>query len=180
MTKLIGVIQKERYTMENKIINPMEQQLKEQFPLESKIRNMNQTKGDVKGEWVYSQEHGIVWKPTPEDLMGGTPSLPTPPTPPSLLTDLVQWGKTLDLDNIKPNSVMVIKLNSQNSVHAQQMQQGIVNMVLAPRAEKLKDKRLTVLFMASDDNIELIDEQEMESAGWKKKEKLLITDIFNR
>lgn len=144
----------------------------------TKLKEWNEScKG---GEWVYSNEFGLVWKSSCADLMGGAPTPPNPTSPPSLVSELVSWGNTLDLDAVKPNSVMVIKLSSQNSVHAQRMQQGIVSMVLAPRAEKLKDKRLTVLFMASDDDISLLDESEMEEAGWQKKDKSLIISPFKR
>jgi len=143
------------------------------------INRYNQAKKEEVGEWVYSQEHGIVWNPTSQDLMGGTPP-PPKESPPSLLGDLVQWGKTLDLDNVKPNSVLIVKLSGNDSMHAQRMQQGIISMVLAPRAEKLKDKKLTVLFMASDDNIELISEEDMNEAGWQKKEKSIIIEPFKR
>jgi hypothetical protein len=166
---------------EKKIINPMEPQPKTEMPDEAMLREMarwNTDKKGANGEWVYCKEHGIVWVDNHGDLMGGTP---TPPNaPPSILGDLVKWGETLDLDSIKPNSVMVIKLAPKTAVAAQRIQQGIVNMILAPRAEKLKDKKLTVLFMAADDSIELIEESEMESAGWQKKNKSVIIDPFKK
>jgi hypothetical protein len=180
MMTSIGIIQRERNTMENKIITPiMDSQPTGPSPdMLAKLKEWNETcKG---GEWLYSNEFGLVWKSACADLMGGAPTPPNPSTPPSLLGELVRWGNTLDLDSVKPNAVLTIKLSSQNVVHAQQMQKAIISMVLAPRAEKLKDKRLTVLFMAHNDDISLIEESEMEEAGWQKKDPTLIVSPFKR
>lgn len=169
--------------MENRqIVTP--QMEDHNVPTEQEIQNIinkyNDAKKQAKGEWVYSNEHGIVWRSFETDLMGGTPQLPNPTSPPPILSELIQWGKSLDLDSIKENSVMVVKLSSKNPYHAEQMQRGIVNMVLAPRAEKLKDKKLTVLFMTTEDDISIIEESEMEQAGWQKKNKSIIINPFNK
>jgi hypothetical protein len=167
---------------DKKIIVPTNGEKLEQMPDEATTREINKwnlAKGNAMGEWVYCKEYGIVWVNKSGDLMGGSPTPPTDP-PPSILSELVKWGETLNLEEANKNSVLVIKLSSINPIHAQQMQRSIINMVLAPKAEKLKDKKLTVLFMAAEDDISLLDESDMESAGWQKKEKSLIIDPFKK
>jgi len=167
--------------MENKIIDPFTEKPPvarpdEQESSEMERYNKKRTPHE-EGEWVYSQEHGIVWKSTAGDLMGGTPTPPGNPPPP-ILSDMVKLGNTIDMDAIKPNSVMVIKISPKNPYQAAGLQKGIIEMVLTPRAETLKDKKLTVLFMATEDSIELISPEEMEDAGWVKKDKPLIINPF--
>jgi len=179
MILLIGVIQKERYnTMENKIVLPEMEKPKEPTATTlAEVEKLNNQLSTKDGKWVYSNEHGIVWAPNFEDDMGrGTP--PPVEPPPSILGELVEWGKTLDLDGVKENSVMIVKLSPKNPVASQYMQEAIVNMVLAPRSDRLKDKKLTVLFMTTEDSIELIEERDMEQAGWVKKKESVIISPF--
>jgi len=168
--------------MEKKIItntNPAKEPMPD-AAMQREIYKLNQQGSSTGGTWVYSDEHGIVWAPKWQDDMGqGTPP-PDPKTPPPLLSELVQWGKSLDLDSIVPNSVMIVKLAERDPVSAQRIHQSIVSMVLAPRAEKLKEKKLTVLFMATDDDISIISEEDMESAGWQKKDKSLIINPYGK
>lgn len=176
MTSLIGVTTKrkknqmEKTTIEVPQMTPAPNQPSQKILDDIELWN----KQAKDGEWAYSQEFGLVWIPVCNDMRGGVPNTLTPPTPPSVVTELIAWGKTLDFESLKPNSVLVIKLNPNNPMAAARMQQGIVAIVLAPRNEVLKSKKITVLFMSFEDDISSLDEQEMEQAGWHKKEKSLI------
>jgi hypothetical protein len=79
--------------------------------------------------------------------------------------------KTLDLDNTPLNGVLIVKISSEDHLYANELQMGIIRRVLDPRIEKLKERHLTVLFMAKDDDVSLLSEADMLAAGWIKKDK---------
>lgn len=121
------------------------------------------------GQWVNSTEHGIVWKPSQGDRAGKPLEVPSS-SPPSVLEDMVQWGNKLDLDNVPPNSVVLIKLNVSDPFRVNMMQRAIAKQVLEPRIEKLKEKKVCILFMQEGDDISVMTEEDMGKAGWAKKE----------
>jgi hypothetical protein len=57
---------------------------------------------------------------------------------------------------------------------------AIVQGILMPRQEILKDKKIGVLFMTTEDSIELLSEEDMNKAGWVKKDKPLIINPFDK
>lgn len=79
--------------------------------------------------------------------------------------------KTIDLANAPQNGVLIVKISTEDHLYANNIQMGIIQRVLEPRKEMLKEKRLTVLFMAKDDDIALLSEEDMAKAGWVKKDK---------
>lgn len=81
---------------------------------------------------------------------------------------------SIDFENLKPNSVLVIKMPAQNPMYHARLRAAIVQGILQPRMELLKEKKLGVLFMTTDDSIELLSEEDMNKAGWVKKEPSLI------
>lgn len=111
------------------------------------------------------------------DTMGHQPE-PQQPNP--IVDQIIGWGNTLDFENIKPNSLITVKIGIDNALYAQKMQMGIIHQVLEPRKELLKQKKLTVMFMSKDDDISVIAEEDMNRAGWFKKEKSLIISPFDK
>ena len=89
-------------------------------------------------------------------------------------TAVANIDKTIDLAGAPNNSVLVIKISTEDHLYANNLQMGIIQRVLEPRREILKEKRLTVLFMARGDDISLLTEEDMDKAGWVKKEPSLI------
>jgi hypothetical protein len=83
----------------------------------------------------------------------------------------------LDFDGVKENSVVLIKVCVDDPFHLQMMQNVIVKQVLTPRIEKLKEKKVCVLFMRAGDDISIMDETDMAKAGWEKKEKSRIITL---
>ena len=77
-------------------------------------------------------------------------------------------------DEVKTNSVLVIKIDASNPTRFGQFQQSIVKHLLEPRMEMLKEKKLSIVFMGTNDDISVLDEKEMNKLGWFKKEKNLI------
>ena len=87
---------------------------------------------------------------------------------------IIQFGGVIDLENVPKNAVLTVKLSTADHLYANNLQMGIIERVLKPRMELLKEKKLTVLFMAADDDISLLSEEDMGRAGWVKKEPSLI------
>lgn len=148
--------------------------------LSKKVKELNDQLSNDDGEWRVSREYGIVWCPNQGDRMGQPLGVPSPSTPPPVLEDLVKWGNQLDFDNVKENSVVLIKVCVDDPFHLQMMQNVIVKQVLNPRIEKLKEKKVCVLFMRAGDDISIMDEDDMSRAGWTKTNKSLIINPFGK
>ncbi len=82
----------------------------------------------------------------------------------------------LKLDEIEPNSVIVIKVSPEDANYATELQLGIIKKIIEPNIELMRRKNLSVIFMSRDDSIELISETEMENAGWIRKSTYNLTD----
>lgn len=142
--------------------------------MQEQVDKLNRSSsGASEGHWRYIEGHGIVWELAAKDRMGKEP---TPPTdrPSPLLEDLVKWGKSIDFDNLKENSVVMIKIGIEDPVYSSKMQHGVIHQVLEPRINILKQKKITVLFTSLDDDISSLSPDDMEKAGWVKKDKPLI------
>lgn len=103
---------------------------------------------------------------------GNVPDEVTPveARPNALVDGILEWGKTLDINNLSENSVLMIKVNVDDPQYAHHFQMGVVRHVLEPRFELLKQKKVTVLFMSDKDDISVISEVDMNKSGWTKKE----------
>ncbi len=147
------------------------------------IDALNEKSQTDKGQWLYSEELGVVWQPVIPAMPSEDPTkgvvAPTESAPP-LLESIVKWGNIIDFDNLPKNAVVLIKLNVQDPLRVQMMQRAIAKQVLEPRAEKLKANRTCILFMQSDDDISIMTEDDMKKAGWEKKDKPLIITLDSR
>jgi len=80
----------------------------------------------------------------------------------------------LNWDSLTENSVLVIKIDSTNPMRFAQFQHALVGSLLQPRKELLKEKKISVVFMGSQDDMSVLEEKDMNRLGWYKKEKSLI------
>ena len=80
----------------------------------------------------------------------------------------------LNWDALTDNSVLVIKIDASNPMRFSQFQHALVTSLLQPRKELLKQKKISVVFMGTQDDIAVLEEKEMNRLGWYKKEKSLI------
>ena len=127
---------------------------------EDQIELVDQMVKDIQMEFKYDIDNVIEKNP-----------LPMPDIKPNPLVDgFIEWGNTLDIDNLPENSVLCIKVNIDNPEYAHNFQMGIVKQVLEPRFNKLKEKHVTVLFLGSKDDISVLTEKDMEKSGWIRKE----------
>ena len=162
--------------MNNQIIDIEAEVTPEVDPKEKVLKlidELNQKISDNSGQWIYDEKLGLIWQPNISPI----PSNQSPetkvsqPATPPLLESLVQWGKTFDFDNLKKNSVIIIKLDISDPIRTQMMQRIIAKQVLEPRVEKLKANQVCVLFIQSGDDISVLSEEDMNAAGWEKKDK---------
>ncbi len=146
------------------------------------IDELNDKSQTDAGQWLFSNDLGVVWKPKDAVFMPGRDTtldypLPEEKTAPPLLESIVKWGETYDFDNIPKNAVVLIKLNVKDPMRVQMMQRAIAKQVLEPRVEKLKAQQVCVLFVQSDDDISVMTEEDMNKAGWEKKDKKRIITL---
>jgi hypothetical protein len=104
-----------------------------------------------------------------------TPPVEVKPNP--LIDGILEWGNQLSFDDLKANSVLLVKVNADDPQYSHGFQMGVIRHVLEPRAKLLKEKKVTVLFMSDKDNLSILSEEEMSQAGWEKKEKSRIITL---
>jgi len=91
---------------------------------------------------------------------------------------IVQIDKIISLETLNPNSVIVIKLGGDEG-HRIRMHQAFIKF-LNSKQSLFKSKKLTVLFLDNTDDISSISEEDMNKAGWYRKESNLIVNPFSR
>jgi hypothetical protein len=90
--------------------------------------------------------------------------------PNTLVDGILEWGGVMDLDNVPERSVLLVRVNVADPQYAHHFQMGVVKNILEPRFEKLKQKKITVLFMGAGDDISILTEADMKKAGWIRSE----------
>lgn len=78
--------------------------------------------------------------------------------------------KVINIDELKPNSVIVIKISTEG------MQQRIaatqqIATALRPLRDLIKAKNITFIVMGSNESLDDIDEEQMSAYGWVRKEE---------
>ena len=99
-----------------------------------------------------------------------TPAAPEPPRTFNLPTDKVT---TINMDEVKENSVLIITINVAGPEEKMAVA-PVFSKLLAPYAVELRKKHVTVMLMTANENLTNITEAEMNAAGWHKKEESLI------
>lgn len=91
---------------------------------------------------------------------------------------IVEISKIIELESLNTNSVVVIKLGG-NEGHRIRMHQAFIRF-LSSKQEIFKSKKLTVLFLDNTDDIYSVEEEDMNKAGWFKREKSIIINPFDK
>lgn len=89
---------------------------------------------------------------------------------------MMQIDNVIDFANLAKNSVIVLKIGG-DAGHKLRMHQAFVRFVKS-KEDIFKEKQLTVLFLEPEDSFEVLTEEDMNKAGWQKKEKGLIVKPF--
>lgn len=100
------------------------------------------------------------------------------PTDKFCLDKLVQIADVIGLENLNQNTVIVLKLGGDEG-HKIRMHRAFIQF-LAGRGDILKKKKITVLFLNDGDGLEILKEEEMNRAGWYKKESSRIITPYSR
>jgi len=85
----------------------------------------------------------------------------------------------INIDDIKENSIVVINIDVK-SPEQKMAVAPTFGKLLAPYAMDLRKKHITVMLMALDESIELVSEEDMNKAGWFKKEKSIIINPYEK
>lgn len=85
---------------------------------------------------------------------------------------ILQLDQIYNFDNLAPNSVIVLKIGG-DAGHKFRMHQAFVRYIQS-KGDLFKEKHFTVLFLEPGDSLDVLSEEDMEKAGWQKKEKSLI------
>lgn len=86
---------------------------------------------------------------------------------------------TINVDDIRPNSILIINVDVANPIQKMAIAPTFAKL-LAPYGPMLKEKGVTIMLMALHENINIVSEEEMNAAGWEKKEKSLIINPFQK
>ena len=89
---------------------------------------------------------------------------------------VIQVDNVIDFENLKEGSVVVLKVGG-DMVHKQMVHQAFARFV-SKRIEKIKDKKMTILFLDPGDDLDVLTEEDMNKAGWTRKDKSLIINPF--
>jgi hypothetical protein len=84
-------------------------------------------------------------------------------------TETIGLDSIIEVDNIKPNSVVIFRISKPN----QSILSSIQNFV-SMYGDKLQEKQCSLLVLGKNAQIEVLNEEEMNKAGWEKKNKSLI------
>ena len=103
----------------------------------------------------------------------------TPEIPPAELQLPSEKVTTIVVDDIKNNSILIITVDV-NSPAQKMAVAPVFSKLLAPYTETLRNKRVTVMLMSTKENINLIPEDEMNKAGWYKKEESRLILPFSK
>jgi hypothetical protein len=100
-------------------------------------------------------------------------------TPPPSTTVALPAGTlvtTINLEELKSNSVVVIKIAPEGMQQRMAATQQIA-MALRPLREQIQAKNIAFIVMGTGEGMEVVDEEQMKQLGWEKKEKSRIITI---
>lgn len=83
----------------------------------------------------------------------------------------------INVDEIKNNSVLIIKANLPSPTH-KAAASSVFQKLLYPYIPILREKKVTVMIMDLKEDISIVPEEEMNAAGWEKKDKSVIINPF--
>lgn len=105
---------------------------------------------------------------------------PTPPPDPKVTVPLTDW-KTINFDELKPNSLLILKVKvddvKQRLAVTQQLSRSF-----RPVLDIIKQKHIVMIVMSTEESFEALTEAQMNVFGWYKREGRIITpdEYLNR
>ena len=89
---------------------------------------------------------------------------------------MVEIDNVLDFENLKENSVIVLRIGG-DAGHKMRMHQAFVRFINS-KGDLFKKKKFTVLFLEPEDGLDVLTEEDMDKAGWQKKDPSRIIKPF--
>jgi hypothetical protein len=83
----------------------------------------------------------------------------------------------INIEELKPNSVIVVKILPMGMAQRMAATQQIA-LALRPLSPKIKEKNIAFIVMTTDENMEVVEEDQMNAIGWERKEKSRIITKF--
>jgi len=108
-----------------------------------------------------------------------TTPVPAPQPPTTHVGLPAEKVVVLNLDDVKPNSILVINVNIESPEEKMALA-PVFARLLSPFSNILREKRVSVMLMSKNENINIVSEEDMNAAGWFKKEKSLIINPFDK
>lgn len=109
-----------------------------------------------------------------------TENTPVPvPTPANVVDLPAEKVVAISLDDVKPNSILIINVNIETPEEKMALA-PVFARLLSPFANILREKRVSVMLMSKNENINVVTEEDMNAAGWHKKEKSLIINPYDK
>lgn len=98
--------------------------------------------------------------------------VPETPTPNPTKADLPEATGvvTINIDDLKENSVVIIKINPEGMQQRVAATQQIA-MALRPLRDSIQRKNLAFIVMSTAETMEVLNPEQMEALGWVKKEE---------
>lgn len=75
----------------------------------------------------------------------------------------------INFDELKPNTVIIIKI-APEGIQQRILATQQIAKALQPFRDKIKERGIVLLVMSTDETFETVDEEQMNSMGWFKKE----------
>lgn len=97
----------------------------------------------------------------------------TPTTTPVVELPVNTDKKVINIDELNPNSVVVIKISAEGMQQRMAATQQIA-MALRPLRDLIQTKNIAFIVMGTNEAFEVLDEEQMNQIGWYKKEESLI------
>ncbi len=76
----------------------------------------------------------------------------------------------INFDEIKPNSVLIIKIKADSVSQRITATQQIAT-ALRPLREQIREKNVVLVVMSTEESFETVNEEQMNKFGWYKKEE---------
>ena len=83
---------------------------------------------------------------------------------------------TINFDELKENSVVIIKINPEGMQQRMAATQQIA-MALRPLRESIQKKNIAFIVMSTAETMDVLDPEQMEGMGWEKKDKSRIITL---
>ena len=84
---------------------------------------------------------------------------------------------SINIDDLKPNTILAIYLDVE-SPEEKMMAAPTFAKLFNPYAKQLREKKISVMLLTTNEKIDLVSEDEMNQMGWFKKEKSLIINPY--